>query len=87
MPVTIQIKLSNCHFYAAMCAVKLFNNDAESRVVMFLDNNPENPLRNEAMFNLAGFFYQRKSYNNALIYYEKVDNSRLNRDRSGGIPF
>ena len=73
-------QLSNCDFYAAMCAVKLFNNDAESRVVKFLNDNPENPLRNEAMFNLAGYFYQRKSYNNALIYYEQVDISRLGRE-------
>ena len=43
----------------------------------FLDKNPENPLRNEAMFNLAGYFYQRKSYNNALIYYEQVDNYQV----------
>jgi len=55
-------QISNCDFYAAMCAVKLFNNDAESRVVIFLNNNPENPHRNEAMFNLAAYFFQRKSY-------------------------
>jgi TolA-binding protein len=73
-------QLSNCHFYSAMCAVKLFNNDAESRVVKFLNENPENPLRNEAMFNLAGYFYQRKSYNNALVYYEQLDISRLSRE-------
>jgi TolA-binding protein len=73
-------QLSNCQFYGAMCAVKLFNNDAESRVVKFLEENPENPRRNEAMFSLAGYFYQNKSYNNALIYYEQVDKSRLSKD-------
>jgi len=72
--------LSNCDYYSAMCALKLFNNDAESRMVKFLDRNPENPLRNEAMFSLAGYFYQRKSYNNALAYYEKVDYTRLSRE-------
>ncbi len=73
-------QLSDCQFYSSMCAVKLFNNDAESRVVKFLSDNPENPHRNEAMFNLAGYFYQKKSYNNALIYYEMVDNTRLGKD-------
>lgn len=72
--------LSNCDFYAAMCALKLFNNDAEGRMIRFLERNPENPLQNEAMFTLAGYFYQRKSYNNALTYYEKVDNTRLSRE-------
>jgi TolA-binding protein len=80
-------QLSNCDFYAAICAVKLFNNDAESRIVKFLDENPENPHRNEAMFNLAGYFYQRKSYNNALIYYELLDKSRLGRDDQAEFQF
>jgi TolA-binding protein len=79
--------MSNCDFYAAMCALKLFNNDAEGRMVRFLDRNPENPLRNEAMFTLAGYFYQRKSYNNALTYYEKVDYSKLSKDAQAEFHF
>jgi TolA-binding protein len=71
-------QLSNSEFYAAMCAVKLFNNDAEVRTITFLNNNPENPHKNEAVFNLAGYFYQRKNYNDALTYYEQVEKSRLN---------
>jgi tetratricopeptide (TPR) repeat protein len=63
-----------------MCAVKLFNNDAESRVLNFLGRNPENPLKNEALFNLANYFYQRKSTSNALKYYEQVNKNRLNRE-------
>jgi TolA-binding protein len=80
-------QLSNCDFYSAMCAVKLFNNDAESRVVTFLNNNPENPRRNEAMFNLAGYFFQKKSYNNAIIYYEQVDNTLLSREEQAEYHF
>ncbi len=80
-------QLSNCDFYAAMCALKLFNNDAESRVIKFLDENPENPQRNEAMFNLAGYFFQRKSYNNALIYYDMVDNTRLGHEDQAEFQF
>ncbi len=72
--------VSNSEFYAAMSSVKLFNNDAESRTLNFLAKNPENPLRNEAIFNLAGYFYQRKSYNKALDYYAQVETSRLTRD-------
>jgi TolA-binding protein len=73
-------ELSSSEFYASMCAVKLFNNDAEGRIVKFLNENPENPRKNEALFSLAGYFYQRKSYNNALIYYEQVDIARLSRE-------
>ncbi len=73
-------QLSNSSFYAAMCAIKLFNNDAELRTVRFLNENPENPRRNEALFNLAGYFYQRKNYNDALTYYEKVQPGRLDKE-------
>ncbi len=79
--------ISNSDFYSAMCALKLFNNDAESRMVKFLDRNPESTLRNEAVFNLAGYFYQRKSYNNALEYYEKVDYSKLSREDQAEFHF
>lgn len=72
--------MTNSEFYAAMCALKLFNNDAEGRMIRFLDGNPESPLRNESVFTLANYFYQRKSYNNALLYYEQVDKKRLKRD-------
>lgn len=72
--------VSSSEFYAAMCAVKLFNNDAESRVLNFLGRNPENPLKNEALLNLANYFYQRKSTSNALKYYEQVNKNRLNRE-------
>ena len=80
-------QLSNSEFYSAMSAVKLFNNDAEARIIKFLNENPENPHRNEATFNLAGYFFQRKSYNNALIYYELVDNSRLSREDEAEYQF
>jgi tetratricopeptide (TPR) repeat protein len=72
--------VSNCEFYSSMCAVKLFNNDAESRVLDFLGKNPENPLRNDAIFNLANYFYQRKNSSSALEYYNQVDKNRLSRD-------
>ncbi len=72
--------VSNSAFYSAMCAIRLFNNDAEERALNFLAANPENPQRNELAFNLAGFFYQRKSYNKALEYYAQTDVSRLNRE-------
>lgn len=68
---------SSSNYLSAMCAVKLFNNDAESRVIKFLNENPENPLRNDAIFNLAAYFYQRKNYNAALDYYSQVDKFKL----------
>jgi TolA-binding protein len=80
-------QVSNSEFYASMAAVRLFNNDAEGRMIRFLERNPENPHRNEAVFNLANYFYQKKSYNNALIYYEKTDVTRLKREDAAEYQF
>ncbi|HLO57357.1 MAG TPA: tetratricopeptide repeat protein [Bacteroidales bacterium] len=80
-------EVSGSQFYASMCAVKLFNNDAEARIIKFLNDNPENPNKNEALFNLAGYFFQKKSYSNALIYYEQVDNTRLSKDDNAEYEF
>jgi tetratricopeptide (TPR) repeat protein len=72
--------VSNSEYYSSLCAVKLFNNDAESRVLNFLNRNPENPQKNDIIYSLASYFYQRRNYNNALNYYEKVDYSKLSRE-------
>ncbi len=80
-------QVSNSEFFSAMASVKLFNNDAESRMIRFLNRNPENPQRNEAVFSLAGYFFQKKSYGNALEYYEQTDVTRLNRDDAAEYHF
>jgi TolA-binding protein len=72
--------VSSSEFYASMCAVKLFNNDAENRIMDFLGKNPENPLRNEAIFNLANYFYQRKNNLSALRYYGQIEITRLSHE-------
>jgi tetratricopeptide (TPR) repeat protein len=78
---------SNSEYYSALCAVKLFNNDAESRVQAFLNRNPENPQKNDIIYSLAGYFYQRKNYTDALEYYEKVDYSKLSREEQAEYYF
>jgi TolA-binding protein len=64
-------------YYEAMCALKLFNKDAEFLVNNYISANVESPLTNGAYFALANYFYQSKSFGNALDYYEKVDRLQL----------
>jgi len=70
---------SRSEYYEAMCALKLFNKDAEFLVIKYISNNVESPLANDAYFALANHFYQSKSYGRALDYYQKVDYQQLNR--------
>jgi TolA-binding protein len=66
-------------YYEAMCALKLFNKDAEYLIVGYISGNVESPRVNEAYFALANYFYQSKKYNNALGYYEKADPRQLGK--------
>jgi TolA-binding protein len=68
-------------YYIAYCATRLFNEDAEYLTFKFVGENPESPLINEAYFNLAGYFYARKKWNDAIAYYRKVDADKLTRDQ------
>ncbi len=68
---------SDAQYYNALCAVRLFNKDAEYLTLSFIKDNPENPLVNRAYFNLAGYFYDIQEYNNAVSYYRKVDKKLL----------
>jgi TolA-binding protein len=69
--------LSRSEYYEAMCALKLFNQDAEFLVNKYIANNIESPLANDAYFALANYFFQSKSYSRALEYYQQVDHLQL----------
>ena len=43
-------KLALSEFYKALCAVRLFNNDAEFLITTFINTFPENQKVNEAYF-------------------------------------
>ena len=68
-------------YYIAYCAVRLFNEDSEYLTQEFVNDNPESPLINEAYFNLAGYFYARKKWKNAIEYYDISDPEKLTKDQ------
>ncbi len=65
-------------YYSAICAIELFNLDAEYKVFEFVNQNPESQLINDAHFRLAGYMYRKKTYARAISYYNKVDRFVLN---------
>ncbi|MBN1414812.1 MAG: tetratricopeptide repeat protein [Bacteroidales bacterium] len=74
-------------YYEAMCALKLYNKDAEFLVNRYISNNVESPLANDAYFATANYFYQSKSYGHAIEYYEKVDYQQLNKNEKAEYHF
>ena len=67
-------------YYSAMCAIELFNMDAEFKVFEFVNENTESQLVNNAYFRIAGYMYRKKIYAQAIAYYNKVERYVLNAD-------
>jgi len=69
---------SNSAYYAGICAVKLFNNDAERLLTDFIAENPEHAKINIAHFYLGSFYFSKKNFTKALKGFLEVDIRNLN---------
>lgn len=72
---------ADAEYYAALCALELFNPDAEYLLTQFINKNPENYKANEAYFYMAHHQYNNKKFSRAIEYFEKVDAGRLTPDQ------
>ncbi|MEI6048885.1 MAG: tetratricopeptide repeat protein [Bacteroidota bacterium] len=75
------LSVTDAEYYSAVSAIKLFNPDAEYRMVMFISKHPESPRINEARLELGDYFYQSKNYKKAVTYYELVNRQKLESDK------
>jgi len=71
---------SDARYYMALCAIRLFNNDAEALVNEYIRGNPESPRVNQICYQMALYEYQRKQYRRAIGWFEQVDRNRLDKD-------
>lgn len=71
---------TDAEYYSSICALELFNNDAEYQIVSFIDNHPESPRLNSAYFQLAKFKYRQQKYGPAIKWFKQVDTDRLNNE-------
>ncbi|HBX50405.1 MAG: hypothetical protein A2275_18080 [Bacteroidetes bacterium RIFOXYA12_FULL_35_11] len=71
---------SDAEYFAAICAVELFNADAEYLLTKFLENNPESDKVKIAYFQMGRFMYREKKYKHAITWLEKVDKYELKKN-------
>lgn len=76
-----QTSRAEAEYYAAISALKLFNTDAEYRMLRFISTHPESPKINDAWLALADYFFQNKNYRKASAYYEAVNRLELSSER------
>ena len=71
---------ANAEYYQAVCALQLFNADAENLMMAFIKDYPENPKVNHAYFELADYYFKNKNYSNALLAFEKSSKDQLSEE-------
>ena len=67
----------NAEYYVALCALELFNQDAEYLFVRFIENHPQSPKIRRARFQLAQYNYRKKRWTTAIKWFEQVDENDL----------
>ncbi|MBI3500321.1 MAG: tetratricopeptide repeat protein [Bacteroidetes bacterium] len=70
----------DAEYYSALCALELFNKDAELLLKNFISVHPESPRTQTAYFQLGKYNYRKKQYNKALEWFAKVDVYDLNNE-------
>ncbi|HEX2936602.1 MAG TPA: tetratricopeptide repeat protein [Bacteroidales bacterium] len=78
---------SNAEYYAALCALELFNPDAENLLVSFINTNPASNKVNEASYNMGRHYYNNKKFSDAIGWFEKTDASDLDEDKNTEFHF
>jgi tetratricopeptide (TPR) repeat protein len=59
-------------YYEGVSALELFNNDAVMLLTNFSRNYPESIYKNQIAFKLGRFFYQKKDFIEALLWFNKL---------------
>ncbi len=71
---------TKAEYYSAICAIRLFNEDAEYLMASFIGRYPKTLLAKKAIFELARYKYRNKKYHDAVDYFERVDRLYLDDD-------
>lgn len=72
----------DAQYYAALCAIELFNKDGEILLKKFIDEHPESPKVKIAYFHLGKYNFRKKKFVDALQWLEKVDIYDLTKEES-----
>ena len=67
----------NSEYFIALCALELFNPDAEHLLVDFIEKNPQSPKIPRAKFQLGQYNYRKKRWTPAIKWFEQVDENNL----------
>jgi tetratricopeptide (TPR) repeat protein len=71
----------------AKCAVHLDLPDGEKLILDFIRNYSPDPLANQALVELANYYYNAEKFDKAIEYYSKVPLSGMSREKRAEVRF
>jgi len=70
---------ANCDYYAANCAVRLGQRNADELMRDFVDKYPNSTKRNDAFMEVATYYYNTGKYTFALKWLKRVKHKNMSR--------
>jgi TolA-binding protein len=64
---------TEAHYFKALCAIFLMNEDGELLMSQFIADHPTSPLAARGIFQAGDYFFNRKSYRQTIYWFEKLD--------------
>jgi tetratricopeptide (TPR) repeat protein len=71
---------TKAELHYARCAVQLDLPDGEKLVLDFIRKHAPDPISNEALIELANFYFNSRKYDKAIEYYAKVPTGGLSKE-------
>lgn len=71
----------------AKCAVQLNLPEGEKLILDFIRKYSPDPIANQALVEVANYYYNAKKYDKALEFYSQVPTSGLNKDQRSEVKF
>jgi tetratricopeptide (TPR) repeat protein len=77
----------DAEYYSSLCALELFNKDAEQQLRNFIATHPESPRIQTIYFQLGRYNYRKKQYSKALEWFTQLDVYELSNEELSELYF
>ncbi len=84
---TADLLRTKAEFYRAKCAVLLNAKDGEKLILDFIRTHSPDPIANEALVEIANYYYNTEQYDKAIEYYGKAPSSGMTREQRTEVKF
>jgi len=82
-----QLLVTQATFYYARCAIRQGTPNGETLMLDFIRDNAPDPVSNQALIELANFYFNDDDFEKAAEYYAQVPNLNLNREQRSEVRF